>query len=111
LGHGYISGGDTLPFGQVLALMGTRAAVASFSFRPPATRRIGSFDDRIQGRLLDAPDAVGDRQGRRDRTAGNCALTRRDTNSAVRTRPIEPVLNETIVRTMGVPASKGLKHA
>jgi hypothetical protein len=39
--------------------------------------------------------------------AGNCALTR---NSAA-PRAIEPALKETIIRTMGVPASKGLKHA
>jgi dihydroflavonol-4-reductase len=95
VGHSYINGGDTLPSGQVLVLMGIPAAVASFSFRPPATRRTGRFHDRIRGRLLDAPDAVGDRRGASGSHGGQRRSDKARHELGCAPRPTEPVLKET----------------
>jgi dihydroflavonol-4-reductase len=110
MGHSYINGGENPAVRSVLALMGTPAAVASFSFRPPATRRTSRFHDRIRGRLLDAPDAVGDRRG----ASGSHGAQRRSDKArhelGCAPRPTAGAERD-FARMIAGLASKVLKHA
>ncbi len=113
VGNRYVLGGDSIPLGQVLALMaaisGRRKLFVPIPGRlAEVAASVIEFNANYVTRRSPAATVEGVRIARRA-SALSIEKARRELGYAP--RPIEPVLHETIARMMGAPESKVLKHA
>jgi dihydroflavonol-4-reductase len=113
VGHRYLLGGDSVPLGQVLALM---AAISGRrKLFVPIPGRVAEFvasmiefNANYVTRRTPSATVEGVRIARRA-----CALSIEKARCELgyAPRPVAPVLQETIARMMGAPVSEVLKHA
>jgi dihydroflavonol-4-reductase len=113
VGHRYIIGGDSLPLGQVLALMAAASRRRKFFIPVPGlfaqlAASIIEFKADHLTRRQPAATVEGVRIARAA-TALSIEKARRELGYAPRS--IEPVLHETIAHMLGTPLSKVLKYA
>jgi dihydroflavonol-4-reductase len=112
-GHRYIIGGDSLPLGQVLALVAAASRRRKFFIPVPGqlaelAASIIEFKADYLTRRQPAATVEGVRIARAA-TALSIEKARRELGYAPRS--IEPVLHETIAHMLGAPLSKVLKYA
>lgn len=113
VGHRYIIGGDSLPLGQVLALMAAASRRRKLFVSVPGqlaelAASIIEFKADYLTRRQPAATVEGVRIARAA-TALSIEKARRELGYAPRS--IEPVLHETIAHMLGTPVSKVLKYA
>jgi dihydroflavonol-4-reductase len=113
IGHRYVLGGDSVPLGEVLALMASISGRRKLFIPVPGrlaelvASMIEFKADYLTGRVPSAT-VEGVRIARRA-TALSIEKARRDLGYAP--RAIEPVLRETIAHMIGARAGKALKYA
>lgn len=113
IGNRYVLGGDSIPLGQVLALMAAISGRRKLFVPIPGrlaelAASVIEFNANYVTRRTPAATVEGVRIARRA-SALSIEKARRELGYAP--RPVEPVLHETIARMMGAPVSKVLKHA
>ncbi len=113
VGNRYVLGGDSIPLGQVLALMAAISGRRKWFVPIPGrlaelAASVIEFKANYVTRRTPAATVEGVRIARRA-SALSIEKARRELGYAP--RPVQPVLQETIARMMGAPVSKVLKHA
>ena len=113
VGHRYLLGGDSVPLGQVLALMATISGRRKLFIPIPGrlaelAAAVIEFRANQMTHRMPAATVEGVRIARR---AAALSIGKAQRELGYAPRSIEPVLHETIARMMGVPVSKVLKHA
>jgi dihydroflavonol-4-reductase len=113
LGNRYLLGGDSVPLGHVLALMAAISGRRKLFVPIPGplaqmAASVIEFNANYVTRRTPAATVEGVRIARR---ASALSIEKAKRELGYAPRPVEPVLQETIARMMGVPVSKVLKHA
>ena len=113
VGHRYIIGGDSLPLSHVLGLMAAVSGRRKYFVPVPGqlaelAASMIEFKANYLTRRTPSATVEGVRIARR---ATALSIDKARHELGYESRPIEPMLKETIARMMGVPASKVLKHA
>lgn len=113
VGNRYVLGGDSVPLGQVLALMadisGRRKLFVPIPGRiAELAATVIEFNANYVTRRTPAATVEGVRIARR---ASALSIEKAKRELGYAPRAVEPVLQETIARMMGAPVSEVLKHA
>lgn len=113
VGNRYVLGGDCVPLRQVLTLMAAISGRRKLFIPIPGrlaelAAAMIEFNANYVTRRAPSATVEGVRIARRA-TALSIGKARRELGYAP--RPVEPVLQETIARMMGVPVSKVFRHA
>ena len=113
VGNRYLLGGDSVPLGQVLALMAAISGRRKLFVPIPGrlaelAATVIEFNANYVTRRTPAATVEGVRIARR---ASALSIEKAKRELGYAPRPVEPVLQETIARMMGAPVSEVLKHA